>query len=223
MTECLGSVPRAVARIGEMHGNGIAEEVGFGDGPFAAGAVDVEQAFAGADQQAITHGWSFRLAAGQRLDDEDLIRVVHRIGEVIAIGDLVGVDVDRDVAADAALVIKDVGTKARVRGEDIVQHGAYAVTRCGLHRGVEMALEVGGECHANHAPWWREVGCPAKCCGGGSCLSLNFSVYRKATAVWRALSVHGRSSLQGDHSNADVASVAPWTNASKMRPSRGGV
>jgi hypothetical protein len=70
-----------------------------------------------------------------------------------------------------------------MRGEDLVQHRAHAVARCGLHRGVEMALQVGGECDASHARMVARSACDAKCCGGGLCLSLNFGFDCKASIV----------------------------------------
>ena len=55
MAERLRGIQAVVARIGQQHGDRIAEEAGACNRPFAARAAQVEQALSRADKQTLAH------------------------------------------------------------------------------------------------------------------------------------------------------------------------
>jgi hypothetical protein len=80
----------------------------------------------------------------------DLVGFANRIAEPIAVDNAVGVDIDRDMPADAVLIVEDVGPQPRMRGKHLIEHGAHAVAWCRLHRAAQVSLQIGGECNASH-------------------------------------------------------------------------
>ena len=115
MPECLRGIQRAVARIGEQHGDRITEKTRADNRPFATPPLQFEQTFLAcrpADDRSSPH--SLHLSTRQCLEHEHLVRIADRIAEAITIGDALAVHVDRDVSPHAVLIIQDVRPQPRL-------------------------------------------------------------------------------------------------------------
>jgi hypothetical protein len=94
---------------------------------------------------------SFRLPAGQSLQDIDRAGRRNWIAQPGAVAERLAVDDNRHVSAQRRLIVEDVSAQALVAAKDVVEGLAHGrPLRLGL-RAIDVPLQIDGEKDSSHA------------------------------------------------------------------------